>query len=83
MKPMLTKRMPRRRARLSYLVGHSSDSGDPDLDIDKAMQMTAKLLRFKKSAPSSKHPVEIHKPQSQRPADALTAAVGHVLELML
>ena len=41
-----------------------SDSGDPDLDIDRAMQMMAKLLRFEKSAPSSKHLVAIHKPLS-------------------
>ena len=58
----------------------SSDSGDPDLDINRAMQMTAKLLRFVKSAPSSKHPVVIHKPQSQRPAHALTAAVAAAAE---
>ena len=40
----------------------SLDSGDPDLDIDRAMQMKAKPLMFDKSAPSSKHPVLIYKP---------------------
>ena len=54
----------------------SSDSGDPDLDIDRAMQMKAKPLRFDKSAPSSKYPVVIHKPQSRKTPHALTAAVA-------
>ena len=54
----------------------SSDSGDPDLDIDRAMQLTAKPLRFNKSAPSSKHPVVIHKLQSRKTPHALTAAVA-------
>ena len=44
----------------------SPDSGDPDLDIDRAMLMKAKLLKFDKSAPSSKHTVMIHKPQSRK-----------------
>ena len=52
----------------------SSDSGNQDLDMDMDMQMTAQLLRFEKSAPSSKHPAVIHKPQSRRPPHALTAA---------
>ena len=30
------------------------DSGNPDLDIDSAMLMKAKPLKFQKSAPSSK-----------------------------
>ena len=34
----------------------SSDSGDPDLDIDRAMVMEAKPLKFDKSA----HPASIH-----------------------
>ena len=42
----------------------SSDSVNPDLNIDRAMQMTDKLLRLNKSAPSSKHLAVIHKPQS-------------------
>ena len=54
----------------------SSDSCNPDLDIDTAMQMTAQPLRFEKSAPSSKHSAVIYKPQSQRPLHPLTAAVA-------
>ena len=42
----------------------SSDSGDPKFDIDRAMQMMAKPLRFQKTAPSSKHPEAILKPLS-------------------
>ena len=57
----------------------SSDSGDPQLDIDSAMQMTAKLLKFNKPALASKEQEAIRKAVSQR-ADALTAALGHALE---
>ena len=32
----------------------SSDSGDPELDIDSAIMMKVKLLKFQKTAPSSK-----------------------------
>ena len=54
----------------------SSDSGNPDIDIERAMHMKAQPLRFDKSAPSSKHPVVIHKPQSRKTHHALTAAVA-------
>ena len=36
--------------------------------------MKAKLLKFDKSAPTSKHPVVIHKPQSRKTPHAVTVA---------
>ena len=54
----------------------SSDTGDPDLDIDRAMLMKAKPLKFDKSAPSSKHPLVIPKPQSRKTPHTLTAAAA-------
>ena len=59
-------------------TGHhepSSDSGDPDFDINRAMVMNAKQLRFNKTAPSSKHLEVIPKPQARKTPHALTVAV--------
>ena len=58
----------------------SSDSGNPDLDLDRAMVMKAKLLKFDKSDPSNKHLVVIHKPQSRKTPHALTVAVAAAAE---
>ena len=58
-------------------MGHhepSSDSGDTDLDIDRAMEMKAKP--FEKTAPSSKHLVVIPKPKAQKAAHDLTVAAA-------
>ena len=58
----------------------SSDSGDPDLTFDRAMQMTAKSLMFEKTGTEACGlPLDACW-MGQRPADALTAAVGHALE---
>ena len=58
-----------------------SDIGDPKLDIDSAMLMKAKPLKFQKTTTqSSKEQEAIKKPVSRRPADALTAAVVCALE---
>ena len=54
----------------------SSDSGDPDLDIDRAMLMKAKPLKFDKTALSSKHLGVIPKPQARKTPHALTVAVA-------
>ena len=42
----------------------SSDSGVPEVDIDSAMQMTAKQLKFNKPALASKEQEAIRKPVS-------------------
>ena len=60
--------------------GQPSDSGDLELDIDSAMLMKAKPLKFHKPALASKEQEVIRKPASQRAASALTAAVGHTFE---
>ena len=52
----------------------SSDNGNPDLDIDRAMLMNAKPLKFDKTAPSSKH-LGV-KPQARKTPHALTVAVA-------
>ena len=57
----------------------SSDHGDLELDIDSAMQMTAKSLKFNKPVLASKEQEAIMKPVSQRD-EALTAALGHAVE---
>ena len=54
----------------------SSDSGDPDLDINRAMEMKAKQLKFEKTAPSSKHLGVIPKPKARKAAHAQTFAVA-------
>ena len=49
-------------------TGHhepSSDSDDPDLDIDRAMEMKAQPLKVDKTAPSSKHLWVIPKPKAR------------------
>ena len=49
-------------------MGHhkpSSDSGDPELDINKAMKMKAQPLKFKKTAPSTTN-LGLPKPPNQR-----------------
>ena len=59
-------------------TGHhepSSDRGDPDLDIDRAMTMKAQPLKFQTTAPSSRH-LGLTKPRSKKPAHALTVAVA-------
>ena len=57
-------------------TGHqepSSDSGDPELDIDRAMMMKAKPHEFQTTAPSSRQ-IGFIKPKPKKPPDALTAA---------
>ena len=44
----------------------SSDSGDPELDIDKAMTMKAKPLQFQMTAPPSQQ-IGIPKPRAMKP----------------
>ena len=65
-------------ARGSVGIGHhepSSDSGDPELDIDRAMQMKALPLKFQVTATSSRH-LGLTKPKAKKPPNALTAAVA-------
>ena len=54
----------------------SSDSGNTDLDINRAMMMKAKPLKFDKTAPSSKHLAVIPKPQARKTPHALTGAAA-------
>ena len=44
----------------------SSDSGDPELDIDRAMTMKAKPLQFQMTAPSSRQ-IGLPKPRAMKP----------------
>ena len=54
----------------------SSDSGDPELDINRAMTMKAKPMQFQKTAPSSRQ-IGLTKPRATKPPrDPLTAAVA-------
>ena len=43
----------------------SSDSGHPELDIDRAMEMKAQPLKFQKSAQSSRH-IGLPKPKAKK-----------------
>ena len=52
----------------------SSDSGDPELDIARAITMKAKPLQFQTIAPSSRQ-IELTKPKPKKPPHAMTAAV--------
>ena len=69
---MVTRRIPRRRARLSYLVelwGRDEANtpqtvANPELNIDSTRQMMAKPLKFNKSALASKEQEAIRKPVS-------------------
>ena len=54
----------------------SSDSGNPDLNIDRAILMMAKLLKFDKTATSSKHLGVIPKPHARNIPHALTVTVA-------
>ena len=59
-------------------MGHhepSSDSGDPELDINRAIQMKAQPLKFQTTAPSSRH-LGLTKPKAKKHPHALTTAVA-------
>ena len=59
-------------------MGHQepfSDSGDLELDINRAMMMKAHLLKFQVTAPSSRQ-IGLTKPKPKKARDALTAAVA-------
>ena len=53
----------------------SSGSGDPELDIERAMTMKAKPLQFQTTAPSSRH-LGLTKPKAKKPPHAMSAAVA-------
>ena len=52
----------------------SSDSGDSELDFDRATQMKAQPLKFQVTAPPSRH-FGLTKPKAKKPPHALTVAV--------